>query len=127
LRLPVKTSVARIAFDERIMQEYRDILKRPDFPFQDAQIDALLSHLEEVGLRVTPMPLSIQLPNPDDLSFVKVTLSARADCMGYREQETLPGRSCTGGQYPFSRRAHGLFQSLNPLSGQPSCLSYYFS
>jgi putative PIN family toxin of toxin-antitoxin system len=80
LRLVVN-GAARMAFDERIMQEYWDVLKRPDFPFRDAQIDALLGYLEEVGLRVTPTPLNITLVDPDDLAFVEVALSARADCI----------------------------------------------
>jgi putative PIN family toxin of toxin-antitoxin system len=80
LRLVVN-GAARIAFDERIMQEYREVLRRPDFPFRDAQIDALLGHFEEVGLRVTSMPLSAQIPDPDDLPFVEVALSSQADCI----------------------------------------------
>jgi putative PIN family toxin of toxin-antitoxin system len=80
LRLVVN-GAARMAFDERIMQEYRNVLKRPDFPFRDAQIDALLGYLEEVGLRVTPTPLNIRLTDPDDLPFVEVALSVKADCI----------------------------------------------
>jgi putative PIN family toxin of toxin-antitoxin system len=80
LRLVVN-GAARMAFDERTMQEYRNVLKRPDFPFRDAQIDALLGYLEEVGLRVTPTPLNIRLTDPDDLPFVEVALSAQADCI----------------------------------------------
>jgi predicted nucleic acid-binding protein len=80
LRLVVN-GVARMAFDERTMQEYRDVLKRPDFPFRDAQIDALLGYLEEVGLRVTPTPLNIRLVDSDDLPFVEVALSVQADCI----------------------------------------------
>ncbi len=80
LRLVVN-GAARMAFDERIMQEYRDVLKRPDFPFIDSQIDALLGYLEAVGLRVTPTPLNIRLTDPDDLPFLEVALSAQADCI----------------------------------------------
>jgi putative PIN family toxin of toxin-antitoxin system len=80
LRLVVN-GAARIAFDERIMQENRDVLKRPDFPFKDAEIDVLVGYLEEVGLRVTPTPLNIRLVYPDDLPFVEVALSVQADCI----------------------------------------------
>jgi putative PIN family toxin of toxin-antitoxin system len=80
LRLLVN-GAARMAFDERIMLEYGDVLKRPDFPFEDAKVEALLSQLEEGGLRVTPMPLNIKLIDPDDLPFLEVALSSMADCI----------------------------------------------
>lgn len=76
-------------------------MKRPEFPFQDAQIDALLSHLEAVGLRVTPMPVNTQLTDPDDLPFVGVALSAQADCM------------VTGNKKHF-RATHELVSVLSP-------------
>jgi uncharacterized protein len=99
LRLVVN-GAALIAFDKRIMEEYRDVLKRPEFPFQDAQIDALLGHLEAVGLRVTPMPVNTQLTDPDDLPFVEVALSAQADSLNplsaHRRHPCLQWKS--GGQ-----------------------------
>lgn len=86
LRLLVN-GAARMAFDERIMLEYRDVLKRPDFPFEDAKVEALLSQLEEGGLRVTPMPLNIKLIDPDDLPFLEVALSSMADCIITRNKK----------------------------------------
>ncbi|NIM97432.1 MAG: putative toxin-antitoxin system toxin component, PIN family, partial [candidate division Zixibacteria bacterium] len=78
VRLIVDGSV-RLAFDERILSEYREVLTRSKFPFQLAQIEALLAQIEEEGLKITPQPIAARLPDPDDLPFLEVAVSAEVD------------------------------------------------
>lgn len=78
VRLVADGSV-RVAFDERILAEYREVLARPKFPFQPAQIETLLTQIEEEGLNVTSRPIATRLPDSDDLPFLEVALSAKVD------------------------------------------------
>jgi putative PIN family toxin of toxin-antitoxin system len=76
VRLVADGSV-RIAFDERILSEYREVLGRPKFPFHPGQIEVLLTQIEEEGLKITPRPIATRLPDPNDLPFLEVALSAK--------------------------------------------------
>jgi putative PIN family toxin of toxin-antitoxin system len=78
LRLTAQGSI-RLAFDERIVAEYRQVLARAKFPFRPAQIELLLAQIEEEGLRITPRPISAKLLDPDDLPFLEVAMSAQVD------------------------------------------------
>jgi putative PIN family toxin of toxin-antitoxin system len=75
----VAEGLIRVAFDERILAEYREVLARPKFLFQPAQIEALLTQIEEEGLKITPLPIATRLPDSDDLPFLEVALSAKVD------------------------------------------------
>jgi len=76
VRLVADGSV-RVAFDERILAEYREVLGRSKFPFHPDQIEALLTQIEEEGLKITPRPIATRLPDPADLPFLEVALSAK--------------------------------------------------
>jgi putative PIN family toxin of toxin-antitoxin system len=71
--------LVRLAFDERILAEYWEVLTRPKFPFHPAQVEALLDQIEEQGLKITPLPIAARLPDPDDLPFLEVAVSAKVD------------------------------------------------
>ena len=78
LRL-VATGALRVAYDERILAEYREVLARPKFPFSPEQLRDLLDQIEAEGEVVTALPLSLSLPDPDDLPFLEVAVAAHAD------------------------------------------------
>ena len=65
-------------FDDRMLSEYREVLARPrlGIPAEDARL--ILDALEADGLAVSPQPLSIRLPDPDDLAFLEVAAWAHA-------------------------------------------------
>lgn len=69
------TAKLKAAYDIKIISEYREVLKRPKFPFKPAEIDALLNYIEAEGLLVYPAPLKINLPDPFDLPFLEVAYS----------------------------------------------------
>lgn len=62
----------RLAYDFRIIDEYRRVLKRPRFNFRENEIEALLKQIEAEGLVVTAAPLALNLPDPADRPFWEV-------------------------------------------------------
>ena len=73
----VLTGNIKTAYDIRIIKEYREVLIRPKFNFQTAEIDALINFLEVEGLLVYPKPLKAKLPDPDDLPFLEVAAAIK--------------------------------------------------
>ena len=65
------------AFDMAIRQEYAEVLRRPEFQFSPAQMEALLVALDQFGFHVVaPPPWPIALPDPDDEPFLAVAAAA---------------------------------------------------
>jgi putative PIN family toxin of toxin-antitoxin system len=72
----------QVAFDDRIMDEYREVLSRPVFGFSSANVSALLNHIVLSGIHVVPEPLTgDEAPDPGDMPFAEVAVDARADCL----------------------------------------------
>jgi predicted nucleic acid-binding protein len=72
----------QVAFDDRIMDEYREVLNRPVFGFSSANVRALLDHIVLGGIHVVPGLLTgDEAPDPGDLPFAEVAVDARADCL----------------------------------------------
>ena len=64
--------------DDRILAEYREVLARPKFGFDVRAVHDLLDYFEHAGVVVQAMPLTIDLPDPDDCIFVEAAASANA-------------------------------------------------
>jgi putative PIN family toxin of toxin-antitoxin system len=95
VRLVADGSV-RVAFDERILAEYREVLARSKFPFHRGQIEALLTQIEEEGLNTTPRPIATRLPDPNDLPFLEVALSAKVKILVTGNKKHYPPSSRRG-------------------------------
>ena len=70
-----------LALDYRIFAEYQSVLFRPEFPFSPDQVGALLEFAWRAGEMVDATPLPIHLPDPDDVMFVEVAVSAVVDAL----------------------------------------------
>jgi len=70
-----------VLHDDRILSEYREVLLRPTFRFPLADVDVLLDFVESAGEHVSAQPLSLVLPDPNDLPFLEVATSGRADAL----------------------------------------------
>lgn len=68
----------RIAWDDRVLAEYRQVLARPRFGFADDAVADVLTALTRGGIQVTAPPLACTLPDPDDLPFLEVAAAAGA-------------------------------------------------
>jgi putative PIN family toxin of toxin-antitoxin system len=71
----------RLAFDRRILTEYRDVLHRPVFGFSSDHVDALLAQFEEDGLSLIAAPLPFILPDPSDAPFLEIAVAGRVDAL----------------------------------------------
>jgi len=63
-----------ISVDDRIIEEYESVLRRPIFYRVAAHIDDNLDLLRLTAVHVVPMPLKIRLPDPSDLPFLEVAV-----------------------------------------------------
>lgn len=78
----ILTDAIQVALDDRILDEYLNVLSRPRFGFQAEQIEALLDYLEIAGMRVVAGTLRPSpLPDPSDLPFIEVAVAARAEAL----------------------------------------------
>jgi uncharacterized protein len=68
----------RLAYDDRVMAEYREVLARPKFGFAPEDVADLLAFLEADGEPVTARPLPRELPDADDLPFLEVAAETEA-------------------------------------------------
>ncbi len=92
LRL-VATGVLRVAYDERILAEYREVLARPKFPFSSDQIRAFLEQIEAEGVAVVALPLKLSLPDADDAPFLEVAVASHADALITGNARHFPARA----------------------------------
>jgi putative PIN family toxin of toxin-antitoxin system len=92
----------RALFDDRVLDEYRDVLERPKFNFGAREIDDLLDQLVAAGEHVAAPPLSVELPDVDDLPFMEVAVAGGADAL------------VTGNARHFPRLARSGVKVLSP-------------
>lgn len=62
----------QMAFDARMLSEYRDVLLRPKFSFNPTRVRILLEALEHEGIAVAAPFLDTPLPDPGDRKFLEV-------------------------------------------------------
>lgn len=68
-----------LCLDARILSEYDDVLGRPKFRFDPDRIRRILHQFKSAGIRVTPLPLAVPLPDRDDEAFLEVALAGDAE------------------------------------------------
>ncbi len=95
LRL-VTDGVIRLAYDLRLLSEYRDILNRSKFNFPKENVEGLLEQIEEEGLLASVKPLRFHLPDPDDEPFLEVALSARVNAIVTGNKRHFPKKEYEG-------------------------------
>ena len=70
----------QVCQDQRILDEYAEVLARPRFRFDAQRVREVLAKLEADGLWVEATQHSpLGLPDPDDEPFLAVALAATAD------------------------------------------------
>lgn len=68
-------------YDDRILAEYREVLKRPKFGFEKNVIDEFLTLIESEGFKVTAIPLNEELIDKDDIPFVETAITGLSDVL----------------------------------------------
>jgi putative PIN family toxin of toxin-antitoxin system len=71
----------RFLYDDRILSEYREVLLRPKFGFKALDVDILIDYLEAEGIRITPSVINEPLVDKDDIPFLEVAISGKADAL----------------------------------------------
>lgn len=83
----VVSGLASALYDDRILQEYEEVLARPKFNFSAADVALVLDAFRRGGEAVDPLLLlavgarGLTLPDPDDLPFLEVALAGQADAL----------------------------------------------
>lgn len=85
-----------LVFDDRILHEYDEVLRRERFGFTAEDVKALLDFIRSEGQAVVAPPLKLALPDPDDLMFVEVAAAGRADAIVTGNKKHFPA-GCRGG------------------------------
>jgi putative PIN family toxin of toxin-antitoxin system len=81
-----------LLFDERVLEEYREVLSRPHFQIAKAEADEVLRQVETDGERVVAAAIDATLPDPDDLPFIEVAIAGRADALITGNTRHFPAR-----------------------------------
>jgi putative PIN family toxin of toxin-antitoxin system len=95
LRL-VADGAIQLAYDLRILSEYREVLTRSEFGFSREDIEMFLLQIEEEGLLVSAKPIRCRLIDPDDEPFLEVALAAGAVGMVTGNKRHFPRRDFEG-------------------------------
>ncbi|MDR1916663.1 MAG: putative toxin-antitoxin system toxin component, PIN family [Synergistaceae bacterium] len=74
----VQNDVLTACYDYRILEEYREVLKRPRFGFSEWEVNGLLWQIEKDGLAVSPLPLHVEFADEQDLKFYEVAKHCQA-------------------------------------------------
>jgi uncharacterized protein len=68
-----------VLYDIRILEEYREVLSRPDFELPIDVVQLFMKRIQEEGKLIVPRPLPHPLQDPDDEAFLEVALEGNAD------------------------------------------------
>ncbi len=64
-------------YNQEILEEYEEVLRRPKFSFSEERILRLLKMICQFGLAVNPTPTGEILPDMDDLVYYEVVMEKR--------------------------------------------------
>ncbi len=73
----------RLAYDDRIISEYQEVLSRPEFRISQAKVNNLITFIELTGIfieEVEDIPVSA-ITDQDDVPFVEIFISSRANAL----------------------------------------------
>lgn len=63
-------------FNDEILQEYREVLSRPKFPFTSLQVEAMINAFRDFGHDTNRVRITEEVfPDPDDIVFYEVKMS----------------------------------------------------
>ena len=85
-----------LSLDARILTEYREVLARPKFNFDQDKVGALLDYIEYRGQTVASSPLRKSLPDLDDEAFLEVAIASKATCIVTGNHVHFPADLCLG-------------------------------
>ena len=79
-----------LLFDDRIMIEYRQILKRKKFNLDNELVDDILGYIETIGKHVIAPPFKIKVKDDSDLPFIETAIAGPADALVTGNKKHFP-------------------------------------
>ena len=76
LALNSKNKITPI-FNDEILDEYRDVLSRPEFEIPKARLGRFLNDIRSIGETVGAVEISETLPDPKDVVFYRVVMGGK--------------------------------------------------
>ena len=70
-------------YDDEILAEYEDVLRRDKFPFQEQEVRAVIETICKRGFCVETEQMDVILPDPDDVVFYAVVMEKRKEGEAY--------------------------------------------
>ena len=70
-----------LAVDDRILDEYLEVLSRREFGFEPKDIESLIAVIVATAVHVQAAPLENPLPDRDDEAFLEVALAAEVKAL----------------------------------------------
>ncbi len=70
-----------VLYDDRIFNEYREVLSRPELGIESGHLDAIVDYIMQEGEHVSAARLQVLLPDRSDLPFLEVAVTGRADAL----------------------------------------------
>ena len=95
LRL-VADGAIQLAYDVRLLSEYRDVLTRSKFNFPVEKVEEFLEQVEREGFLVSGSLSKFHLADPDDEPFIEVALSGRARALVTGNKRHFPRKEYEG-------------------------------
>jgi len=85
-----------VCVDERIVAEYQEVLDRGGWPFREDRAAEILALINDRAIWIRAKPLRLSLPDPDDLMFIEVAVSAKADALITGNRKHFPSSAGIG-------------------------------
>jgi len=92
----IADGTVQVAYDLRLLSEYRDVLNRPKFNFAKENVEAFLTQVEQEGFLVSVKPLKIHLPDPDDEPFLEVAVARKVEAIVTGNKRHFPKKEYRG-------------------------------
>lgn len=70
-------------FNDKILEEYREVLYRKKFSFSEEDVHIVLESLKEQGISIDAGKLDIELPDVKDVVFYEVVMKKRKKDSAY--------------------------------------------
>ena len=86
----------KLAYDLRIINEYRDVLDRNKFRFSSEQVEVILKQITEEGININAAPLKESLPDIDDNLFLEVAITGSVKFLVAGNKKHFPQEICKG-------------------------------
>jgi uncharacterized protein len=85
-----------LCMDARILSEYREVLYRPKFNFDNHKVAILIDFIKQYGQLVSGLPLQNPLPEPDDEAFLEAALAGKVKALITGNKVHYPSASREG-------------------------------